>query len=338
MKLFNMVNKNGLEVTVSDFGGVITSLKTKDRSGKLEDIVQGYENIEDYKDNPPHLGALIGRFGNRIAGGKFELNGQIYELAVNQAPNHLHGGNVGFDKVLWNAKMVDVDGVKALELSYLSKDGEEGYPGNLNVVARYMLTDNDELRIDYEATTDKDTVLNLTNHSYFNLKGHDKGSILDHELKINADSFTATDANMIPTGELVNIAGTPLDFQTFHPIGERIDADYEPLRLGSGYDHNYVINSSKEGELTLAAEVYEKESGRVMEVLTTEPGVQLYTANFLEVDGAGKGGASYSPRSSFCLETQHFPDSPNRPEFPSTVLRKGEVYKQTTIYKFSVRD
>jgi len=297
--------------------------------------VLGFDNIDGYLQGTSFFGATIGRYGNRIAKGRFTLNGVEYKLATNNEPNHLHGGNKGFDKVIWNAKPLNVKDGVGLALNYLSHDGEEGYPGNLSVNVSYTLTDNNELKISYEATTDKDTVVNLTHHSYFNLAGHGNGDVLNHQLMINADRFTPTDAGSIPTGELRSVKGTPFDFTQPTTIGARINQDDEQLKFAKGYDHNYVLNG-KAGTLRKAASVSEPTTGRTMEVWTTEPGMQLYSGNFL-TGAPGKSGKLYQFRYGFCLETQHYPDSPNEPSFPSTVLRKGASYRTQTIYRFSAR-
>jgi aldose 1-epimerase len=336
VEIYTLTNKNGVEAKITRYGGAVVSLKVPDKNGKFEDVVLGFDNLKAYIESPPYIGTIVGRYANRIAKGRFTLNGIEYKLAVNNGENHLHGGIIGFDKVLWKAKPIKAKNGVAVELTYLSKDGEEGYPGNLSVRVVYTLTNNDELRIDYFATTDKDTVVNLTNHSYFNLAGQGNGDILNHQLMINADEFTPTDTGAIPTGELRDVKGTPFDFTKLTAIGARIEQDYEQLKLGKGYDHNFVING-KAGTLREAAKVVEPTSGRVMEVLTTEPGVQLYTGNYLDGSKIGKGGKAYKYRYGFCLETQHFPDSPNQPNFPSTVLKKSEKYQTTTIYKFSVQ-
>ncbi|MCI0529368.1 MAG: galactose mutarotase, partial [Nitrospira sp.] len=334
--LYTLTNDKGVEVKITNYGGTVTSLMVPDRDGKLGDVVLGYDNLEGYLKNNPYFGCIIGRYGNRIGKGKFTLNGVEYTLAQNNGENSLHGGIKGFDKMVWNVKEIkDKDSV-GLELTYLSKDGEEGYPGNLSVTVTYTLTNNNELKIDYGATTDKDTVVNLTHHSYFNLAGAGEGDILGHELMINADRFTPVDSGLIPTGELKSVKDTPMDFTQPTAIGARINQEYEQLILGRGYDHNWVLNT-KEGSLTLAASVYEPKTGRVMEVLTTEPGMQFYTGNFLDGSITGKGGKVYNQRFGFCLETQHFPDSPNKSEFPSTTLKAGGKYATTTIYKFSAR-
>ena len=333
--LYTLTNVNGVEAKIMTFGGIVVSLKVPDRSGKLEDVVLGYDNLDGYlKNNSPHFGALIGRYGNRIAKGRFTLSGREYKLAQNNGENHLHGGIKGFDKVIWKAGEVkSKDGV-GLALSYFSRDGEEGYPGNLSVRVVYTLTNKNGLRIDYSATTDKETIVNLTNHSYFNLAG--LGNILNHELMINAEKFTPVDPGLIPTGELRSVKGTPMDFSQQTPIGSRIEQNDQQLILGKGYDHNWVLKK-RSGELSLAARAYEPTSGRIMEVYTTEPGVQFYTGNFLDGSIKGKAGQSYQKRYGFCLETQHFPDSPNKSNFPSTVLEPDRKYATTTIYQFSAK-
>ena len=328
VELYTLTNAKGSEARIMTYGGVVVSLKVPDRSGALGDVVAGFDNLEGYLTPPPYFGALIGRYGNRIGGGQFSLDGMVYHLAKNDGANHLHGGVRGFDKRLWSAKQLSP---QSLELSYLSKDGEEGYPGNLSANVTYTLTDAQELRIDYLATTDKETVVNLTNHSYFNLAG--EGDILAHQVMIHADRYTPVDKGLIPTGELKSVAGTPFDFQMAKAIGERIEQKDEQLMFGHGYDHNWVLNRTGSG-LETAAKVTEPKSGRVMEVLTTEPGLQFYTGNFL--DGTLKGkGRVYTRRAAFCMETQHFPDSPNKPAFPSTVLKPGKTYRTTTVYRFS---
>ncbi len=334
--LYTLKNRNGMEVKIINFGGTVTSISVPDRSGKFADVVLGFNNPDDYLKPHPSFGTAVGRFGNRIAKGRFTLNGVEYKLAVNNGENHLHGGIKGFDDVFWTAEEVKTVAGPAVRMTYLSKDGEEGYPGNLQVTMTYTLTDRNELRIDYTATTDKDTVVNLTHHSYFNLAGEGNGDILNHRLKLNAARFTPTDAGSIPTGELRSVKGTPFDFLMPHAIGERINQDDEQLKFGGGYDHNYVING-RMGVLRQAAVVTDPASGRVMEVWTTEPGVQLYTGNFLDGTLTGKSGKTYQKRFGFCLETQHYPDSPNKPNFPTTTLKKGATFKSTTIYRFSAR-
>jgi aldose 1-epimerase len=331
VELYTLKNAKGVEVDISTYGGVVTSLKVPDKSGTLGDIVLGFDDLNGYLTPPPYFGALIGRYGNRIGHAQFTLDGVTYKLAKNDGDNSLHGGKRGFDKVLWKAKPGEG---QSLELTYLSKDGEEGYPGNLAVTVVYTLTDNNELKIDYSATTDKDTVLNLTNHSYFNLAGQGEGDILGHQITINADKFTPVDKGLIPTGELRNVEGTPFDFRQPHAIGERIGSSDEQIVLGGGYDHNFVLNRNGDG-LSLAARVTEAKSGRVMEVSTTEPAIQFYTGNFLDGTLHGKGGKVYARRSALCLETQHYPDSPNHPDFPTTELKPGGRYHTTTVYRFS---
>ena len=333
---FTLKNRRGMEVKIINFGGTVTSIKVPDRNGKFADVVLGFENPDDYLKPHPSFGTAVGRFANRIAKGRFTLNGVEYKLAVNNGENHLHGGIKGFDDVFWTAEEINSLAGPGVRLTYLSKDGEEGYPGNLNVTMTYTLTHRNELRIDYIATTDKDTVINLTHHSYFNLAGEGNGDILNHRLKLNAARFTPTDAGSIPTGELRSIRRTPFDFLTPHAIGERINQDDEQLKFGNGYDHNFVING-RMGSLRQAAVVSDPSTGRVMEVWTTEPGIQLYTGNFLDGTLVGKSGKAYQRRSGFCLETQHYPDSPNKPNFPTTTLKKGATFKSTTIYRFTAR-
>jgi len=332
--IYRLTNASGCEARITNYGGIVVSLKVPDKTGQLADVVLGYETLDKYIENSPYFGALIGRYGNRIGKGKFTLNRKEYMLAVNNGPNHLHGGIVGFDKVVWRAKEIRKSEGVGLELTYLSKDGEEGYPGNLSVTVRYLWTNDNELKIDYLATTDKPTVVNLTNHSYFNLAC--KGDILGHELMIDADKFTPVDEGLIPTGELCNVAGTPMDFRKATAIGARIEQPDEQLKFGLGYDHNWVLNRS-DGSLRMVARVYERTTGRVLEVHTTEPGVQFYCGNFLDGTITGKYGRVYQKRNGFCLETQHFPDSPNKPSFPSTVLNPGEKYASTTVYKFATK-
>ena len=331
VELYTLKNAKGMEADISTYGGVVVALKVPDRSGKLGDVVLGFDDFKGYLIPPPYFGAIIGRYGNRIAHARFTLDGVEYKLAKNDGDNSLHGGTRGFDKVLWKAQQGPGN---SLELTYLSKDGEEGYPGNLSVKVVYTVTDNNELKIDYTATTDKDTVLNLTNHSYFNLKGEGNGNILGHEVMINADKFTPIDKGLIPTGELRSVAGTPFDFRQPHTIGERINENNEQLVLAHGYDDNFILNRTGPG-LSLAARVTEPSTGRVMEVLTTQPALQFYTGNFLDGTIHGNGGKVYGRRSAFCMETQHYPDSPNQPSFPSTELKPGETYHETTVYRFS---
>lgn len=327
---YTLRNKNGMEAKFTDFGATLISLHVPDRNGKLADIVLGYDDVQGYQQGSSYFGATIGRYGNRMGKGTFQLSSKTYNLSKNNGENTLHGGTKGFNKVVWQAKALTRKGAPAVQFTYVSKDGEEGYPGTLTATITYTLSAANELRLDYTVTTDKDTVQNLTHHSYFNLVG--TGDILKHELMLNADRFTPVDAGLIPTGELRSVEGTPFDFRKPTPIGARIDRDEEQLKLGKGYDHNWVLNGEK-GKLRLAARVTEASTGRVMEVLTTEPGIQFYSGNFLNGE-AGKGGKKYEFRNGFCLETQHFPDSPNRPEFPSTVLKAGQRYRTTTIYRF----
>jgi aldose 1-epimerase len=334
--LYTLRNARGVEAKITNFGGILVSFKVPDRNGNFGDVVLGFNDLDNYLKPGPYFGALIGRYGNRIAKGRFTLNGVEYKLAVNNGENHLHGGVKGFDKVVWAGHEMKTKAGPAIVLTYLSKDGEEGYPGNLNVRVVYTLTNNNELRIDYSATTDKDTVINLTHHSYFNLAGEGNGDILNHVVTINANRFVPTDAGSIPTGALKQVAATPFDFRKGASIGARINQDDEQLKFGNGYDHTWVING-RAGMLRPAATAYERTSGRLMQVWTTEPGMQFYTGNFLDGTLTGKSGKLYPRRSGFCFETQHYPDSPNQPSFPTTTLRKGATYKSTTIYRFSVR-
>jgi aldose 1-epimerase len=333
VELYTLTNGKGMEAAVATFGAIVVSLTAPDRSGNFEDVVLGFDSLDGYTARHPYFGAVVGRYGNRIANGRFALGGAEYTLARNNGENHLHGGLRGFDKAVWKARDAGTADAPRLELSYVSKDGEEGYPGNLSVTVAYSLTQANELRIDYTAATDKETVVNLTNHSYFNLAGQGNGDILKHRVTLNADRFTPVDAGLIPTGELRAVEGTPFDFRKPMEIGARIAAGEEQVVRGGGYDHNFVLNGGG-GALSLAARVSEPGSGRVMEVLTTEPGVQFYTGNFLDGTLRGKGGKVYGHRYGFCLETQHFPDSPNKPDFPSTVLKPGETYRTTTVYRF----
>jgi aldose 1-epimerase len=331
--LYTLRNSKGVEAKITNYGGIVVSLKVPDRNGKFDDVVLGFNDLDSYlTKNDPYMGALIGRYGNRIAKGRFTLNGVEYKLATNNGENHLHGGIKGFDKVVWTGREMKTTAGPAVVLTYLSKDGEEGYPGNLNVRVVYTLTNNNELKIDYSATTDKDTVTNLTHHSYFNLAGEGNGDILNHLVTINAARFVPTDAGSIPTGALKSVAGTPFDFLKATAIGARINQDDEQLKFGNGYDHTWVINGRG---MRLAATAYEATSGRVMQVWTTEPGVQFYTGNFLNGTLTGKSGKVYARRMGFCFESQHYPDSPNQPSFPTTTLKKGATYKSTTIYRFS---
>jgi aldose 1-epimerase len=334
--VYTLRNKNGMEARITNYGGTLLSLLVPDRNGNKADVVLGFDSLSQYIKDSPFFGSTVGRYGNRIGNGTFELNKVKYTLARNNGANHLHGGLKGFDKVVWTVDENAGEASTSLALTYLSKDGEEGYPGNLTVRVVYSLNENNELKIDYSATTDKPTVVNLTHHSYFNLAGAGNGPILDHELFIDADRFTPVDTGLIPTGELRSVHGTPLDFTSQTSIGARIEDGYEQLKKGGGYDHNWVLNKSS-NVLAVASRVYEKTSGRVMEVLTTEPGMQFYSGNFLTGTLVGKEGKKYDRRFGFCLETQHFPDSPNKPQFPSTVLSPGQTYTSTTVYRFSTK-
>jgi aldose 1-epimerase len=332
--LYTLRNSKGAEARISNYGGLVISLKVPDRNGKLGDVTLGYDNLNGYLKETPYFGALIGRYGNRIAKGKFVLDGKEYELAVNNGSNALHGGLRGFDKVVWEPKILASAEGPALELKYLSKDGEEGYPGNLSVTAVYTLTEDNALKLEFTATTDKDTVVNLTHHSYFNLSG--KGDILGHVVMIPADYFTPVDDTLIPTGKLEPVQGTPFDFRKPTAIGARINQENEQLKFGGGYDHNWVINKPL-GQYGLMARVTEPTTGRIMEVFSTEPGLQFYSGNFLDGTLTGKGGWVYQHRNGFCMEPQHYPDSPNKPQFPTVVLKPGQVYKNTIVYRFSAQ-
>ena len=340
IKLYTLKNQSGMEVKVTNYGAIITSIVVTDRDGAFADVALGYDRVEDYMNavDKPYFGAVVGRYGNRIAKGKFTLNGEIYSLAKNNAPNHLHGGVIGFDKVVWTAKPIRGEGFTGVELTYLAKDREEGYPGNLAITVTYKLTEANELVVEYDATTDKATPVNLTQHSYFNLAGEGNGTILDHQLHINADHYTPVDATLIPTGEIAPVKGTPFDFTTAKTVGRDILQANEQLSFGLGYDHNFVLNKKgKEGQMILAATVYEPQSGRFMEVLTEEPGVQFYCGNFLDGRLTGKAGKSYLYRGAVVLEAQHFPDSPNQANFPNTILNPGETYRTKTVYRFSAK-
>ena len=330
--VYQLRSSSGIEALITNYGGTVMSLRVPDARGNVDDVVLGYDRPEDYAVASPYFGCLVGRYGNRIAKAKFSLDGAEYKLAANNGENSLHGGIKSFDKVVWAARAVDSDLGPALELRYLSKDGEEGFPGNLDVTARYTLTADRGLRLDFLATTDKKTIVNLTHHSYFNFAC--KGDVLGHKLFINAKRFTPVNAALIPTGDLQPVAGTPFDFTTPTAIGARIDGDDQQLRFGGGYDHNWVIDKPL-GELGLLARVSDPSSGRTMEVLSTEPGTQFYSGNFLDGTITGKRGWRYTKRAGFCIEPQHYPDTPNQPTFPSVVLNPGEVYKTTIIYKFS---
>lgn len=327
--LYTLTNANGLRAKITNYGGIVVSLEAPDKQGALADITLGYKTLDKYIADSPYFGAIIGRYGNRIGAAKFVLDGVEYKLAANNGENHLHGGIKGFDKVIWEAKPVEAADAVGLELKYLSKDGEEGYPGNLTCKVTYLLTNNDELKIGYEAETDKTTVINLTNHAYWNLAGEGSGDILGHELMLNADKYTPVDEGLIPTGEIRDVENSPMGFTEPTAIGSRID------QVEGGYDHNYVLRSS--GTLALCARVHEPGSGRVMEIYTTEPGIQFYSGNFLDGSLTGKSGKAYNKHAGFCLETQHFPDSPNKPNFPSVALKPGEKYTTTTVHRFSTK-
>ena len=335
IEVFTLTNASGMEVRAINYGAIIASIRVPDRGGKLGDVVLGYDTLDGYLKDTRFFGAVVGRYGNRIARGKFSLEGREYTLAINNAPNHLHGGPNGFNKQVWTASIL-ATGAKGPSVTFTrtSPDGEEGYPGTLQVRVTYTLTDANEVDIQYEATTDKPTVVNLTQHSYFNLMGAGNGPIIDHGLRINADRYTPVDSTLIPTGKIVEVAGTPLDFRSPKFIGARIDASDEQIKIGGGYDHNFVLNRQGTG-LAHAVWLNDERTGRSLDVFTTEPGIQFYTGNHL--DGvAGKGGATYSRRSGLCLETQHFPDSPNKPDFPSTIVKPGTPYTSHTVWRFSV--
>ena len=334
--LYTITNANGLEMQVTNYGGLITSLRVPDKEGNLGDVALGYDALDGYLEQNPFFGALVGRYGNRIAGAQFTLDDSTYTLAANNGPNHIHGGVKGFDKRVWQAEPFEDETGAGLVLTYTSPDGEEGYPGTLETRVTYTLTDQNELAFDYHATTDKATPVNLTQHTYFNLAGHGAGDILDHEIMLNASGYTPVDSALIPLGAVAPVEDTPFDFTESTAIGLRIDDDHEQLGRAGGYDHNFVLDGEA-GEMKLAARVTEPTSGRVMEVRTTEPGVQFYTGNFLDGSIAGKDGAVYEKRTGFCLETQHFPDSPNQPDFPSTILRPDEEYTSRTVFTFSTK-
>lgn len=338
IKLYTLKNANGVTIKVTNYGAIVTSILVPDRDGKLGDIALGYNRVEDYINavDKPYFGAIVGRFGNRIAKGEFSIGGETYKLAVNNGDNHLHGGVIGFDKVVWDAKPVEGSSWTGVELSYLAKDKEEGYPGNLSIKVTYKLADDNSLTVDYHATTDNATPVNLTQHTYFNLKGEGQGTILDHEMMINAKRYTPVDEGLIPTGEMPSVSGTPFDFTSPKPIGRDIGMSHQQLEYGLGYDHNFVLDKNGD-EMSLAARVHEPTSGRVMEIHTTEPGIQFYCGNFLDGRLKGKSGNAYVHRGGFCLETQHYPDSPNQPKFPSCILKPGETYSTTTVFKFSAK-
>jgi aldose 1-epimerase len=333
VELFTLTNANGVELRAMTYGGIITSLKVPDREGALGDVVLGYDSLAGYLRSSPYFGAIVGRYANRIARGTFTLDGKTYHLAINNPPNALHGGLRGFDKVVWQAEPFSNEGGVGVIFRHTSPDGDEGYPGTVTVQVSYTLTDSDDVVIDYQATTDKPTPINLSQHSYFNLAG--SGSVLDHELMIAADSFTPIDSTFIPTGVIAPVAGTPFDFRTPHPIGERIGEDNEQLRFAGGYDHNFVLNHAGSG-LMLAARLSDPASGRVLEIRTDQPGIQFYSGNFLDGTITGKGGVVYTHRSGLALETQHFPDSPSHPRFPSTILEPGRQFHSRTLWHFGV--
>lgn len=335
--LFTLVNANGMEVRASNYGGIITALLVPDATGKVSDVTLGLKTFDDYVKNPPYFGAIIGRYGNRIAKGQFKIDDQTYKLPKNDGPNTLHGGLKGFDKVVWQAEPFEKEDSVGVIFTYTSKDGEEGFPGNLQTRVTYTLTDQNELSFEYHATTDKPTVVNLTQHAYFNLAGDGNGDVLGHEFTIYADGYTPVNKLLIPTGKIEPVTDTPFDFRNKVKLADRVNVDNEQIKFGKGIDHNFVLKKKDPKGLTLAARVAEPTTRRVMEVSTTEPGVQFYTGNFLDDKLAAKSGKPYAKHSGFALETQHYPDSPNQPEFPSTVLRPGEEYNSKTVYTFSVR-
>jgi aldose 1-epimerase len=333
---FTLTNNNKAVAEIIEYGATVTSLMMPDKNGKIEDIVLGYDNVSDYAKGTSYFGAIVGRYGNRIGKGKFTLDGKEYKLAVNNGENHLHGGILGYNKVLWNAEVLEKKEGPAVKFTYISKDGEEGYPGTVKLEVVYTLTNNNELSVEYSATTDKPTVFNPTHHSYFNLSGNFENTILDNELMIDADTYTPVDAGLITTGKLDKVENTPMDFRKPVKIGAGIDKDFEQLKFGKGYDHNWVLNNYNK-QVRKVAELYEPKSGRLMEVSTDQPGIQFYSGNFLDGTAKGKKGILYKFRTGLCLETQHFPDSPNKPDFPTVRLNPGETYKHTTIYKFSTK-
>jgi aldose 1-epimerase len=335
VKQFTFSNSNGMEVKIINYGGIITQLKVPDKNGAIEDVVLGFDKLDDYLKGSPYFGAIVGRYGNRIAKGRFTLDGVEYTLAVNNGENHLHGGLKGFDKVVWDAEVFENENGAGLKLHYLSKDMEEGYPGNLNVEVVYTLNEANEIQIDYNAKSDKSTVVNITQHSYFNLTGNAQRNILGHEVMIHSDKILPVDAGLIPTGKFLQVEGTPFDFNELTKVGERINEENEQLKLGGGYDHCWVLNKNHEDELEWVVRVVEPTSGRVFELATTEPAVQFYSGNFLDGSLTGKYGVTYEQRYGLCFEPEHFPDSPNQPNFPSVVLNPGDEYKTMTIWRFS---
>lgn len=334
---YRLQNKWGSSIKILDLGGIVSAINIADRNGNLSDIALGFDNPKQYLEDSFYMGAIIGRYANRIANGKFTIDGQVNKVTVNNCENALHGGKEGFDKKIWKSKVKTHENSAQLELSLVSPDFEEGYPGELSTTVIYHFDDDNRLTITYEASTDKTTVINLTNHTYFNLDGHNAGSILNHELMINASYYTPLNETLTPTGEIIPTKGTPMDFQDFKPIDCGIKSAYEQLKLALGYDHNWVLNKSNSKAIELAATVYSPDSGRMINVYTDQPGLQFYTANFLDGRVKGKEGTIYEPQNAFCLETQHFPDSPNHPNFPSTILRPGELYKTATILEFGIK-
>ena len=337
VQLFVLKNSKGMQVGILDYGGIITRILAPDRKGQFQDVVLGFQKLSDYESRNPYFGALVGRYANRIAEGKFTLDGNEFKLVQNNGSNHIHGGAKGFDKVIWDAKPIEYADRVSLELTYTSKDMEEGYPGNLDCVVTYSLSENNELQVIYRATTDKKTIVNLTQHSYFNLSGDFSLPILDHELMILADEFVPVNEILIPTGEYAPVAKTPFDFNNPKKIGQDIEDSHEQIQIGNGYDHSWVLRDY-DSKIRLVSSVYHPESGRVLEVFTTEPGMQLYTGNFLDGTLPAKNGGTYARRTGFCLETQHHPDSPNQPAFPSVTLEAGQTYRSETLFKFSLRD
>ena len=335
--LYTLTNSGGMTMSVTEYGGIVTSFFAPDRTGKMDDIVLGYNTVDGYVKNNPFFGAIIGRFGNRIGNARFSIDGKEFSLPANDGPHCLHGGKKGFDKVVWNGWEVQRSDAIGIEFKYLSGDGEQGFPGNLDVSVIYWLTNSNEFAIEYAATTDKETIVNLTQHNYWNLSGEGSGDILSHELTIYADKYTPVDAGLIPFGELAPVQGTPMDFTQSTKVGERINKDFEQLKRGIGYDHNWVLNRKTAEGLAPAALLYDERSGRLVEVLTTEPGMQFYSGNHLDGSIIGKSGKPYAKRSGLCLETQHFPDSPNKPDFPTTVLKKGQKFTSMTTYRFSAK-
>ena len=335
---YRLENRLGSQIEIIDLGGIITSLVVADKNGDFSDIVLGLDTPEQYTSDSPYFGAIVGRYANRIANGKFSIDGNEYSLATNNGPNALHGGIVGFDKKIWNAETFENDTSASIRLSLTSQDGDEGYPGTLSAQVEYIFDDENRLTINYSATTDKTTVLNMSQHSYFNLDGHASGSIESMELMLNASHYTPVDQTLIPTGEIAPVENTPMDFRNAKPIGQDINNDFEQLQFGGGYDHNWALDKEIENEISLAARVVSPKSGRMLEVYTDQPGIQFYTRNFLEIGHQGKNGTTYNYRGGFCLETQHFPDSPNHNNFPPTLLMPGEEFSSTTIFKFSLID